>query len=536
MARLPQPGGDSGNWGSILNDYLAQSHKADGTIKDSAVTATSLAPSSVTNAAIASDAVSKSHFSQSLRSEIDLKLDKMTADGFYAPQSLVSDVASLESVTGAIDLVRAAAISKKDSVPVVVVCLGSSTIAGTGATTPEDRFTWQLAARLQAAYPLASGASSPGTRTLAAAVGTPPSAPGVQFDTNGINGGVTSANYLTTTTVAQIKALNPTLIIHSIGANDWRNGVAPETFRANLLGWIAALDTANSTPHVHLLLQQHPRMDWTTPAYPWSAYATVLREIANENPTKIAHIDTTAAFTVTGIPESDPLDLIGSDNIHLTDAGHHYFAETVARLASFTPAVVAAPPVVVVPATVTTSDAFTGADESIVGRSSDSTLGGTPAAWGLLTNTAPYMITSGVLRRGSTAATQFGGLPHSSPDGSVTVKITAFPVGGDMWLDFRRVSLATSDTYRVTITSAGFAALSKRTGGSTTTLGVNTQLALNDILTLDCVGSTIALKRNGETIGTITDSSLSAAGYAGISVGSAVTDFGIDDFIIRAAS
>lgn len=29
MARLPQPGSDSGRWGEILNEYLSQSHKSD---------------------------------------------------------------------------------------------------------------------------------------------------------------------------------------------------------------------------------------------------------------------------------------------------------------------------------------------------------------------------------------------------------------------------------------------------------------------------------------------------------------------------
>ena len=39
MARLPQPGGDSGNWGTILNDYLLASHNSDGSLKSSAVQA-----------------------------------------------------------------------------------------------------------------------------------------------------------------------------------------------------------------------------------------------------------------------------------------------------------------------------------------------------------------------------------------------------------------------------------------------------------------------------------------------------------------
>ena len=34
MARLPQPGADSGRWGEILNEYLLQSHTSDGSLKD----------------------------------------------------------------------------------------------------------------------------------------------------------------------------------------------------------------------------------------------------------------------------------------------------------------------------------------------------------------------------------------------------------------------------------------------------------------------------------------------------------------------
>lgn len=37
-ARLPIPGGDVGDWGSILNTYLEVSHNADGTLAPGAVT------------------------------------------------------------------------------------------------------------------------------------------------------------------------------------------------------------------------------------------------------------------------------------------------------------------------------------------------------------------------------------------------------------------------------------------------------------------------------------------------------------------
>ncbi len=45
MARLPQPGGDAGNWGDILNDYLSQIHQADGSLKDGSIPESALAPS-----------------------------------------------------------------------------------------------------------------------------------------------------------------------------------------------------------------------------------------------------------------------------------------------------------------------------------------------------------------------------------------------------------------------------------------------------------------------------------------------------------
>lgn len=37
MSRLPTPGQDNGNWGEILNDFLDQSHNADGSLKESAI-------------------------------------------------------------------------------------------------------------------------------------------------------------------------------------------------------------------------------------------------------------------------------------------------------------------------------------------------------------------------------------------------------------------------------------------------------------------------------------------------------------------
>lgn len=47
MSRLPTPGSDDGNWGDILNDYLEQAHKDDGTLKDDILTDAAIAPANI---------------------------------------------------------------------------------------------------------------------------------------------------------------------------------------------------------------------------------------------------------------------------------------------------------------------------------------------------------------------------------------------------------------------------------------------------------------------------------------------------------
>lgn len=48
MARLPQPGGDSGQWGNILNEFLSQAHTAQGDLKANVVSDVTLQNQSVT--------------------------------------------------------------------------------------------------------------------------------------------------------------------------------------------------------------------------------------------------------------------------------------------------------------------------------------------------------------------------------------------------------------------------------------------------------------------------------------------------------
>ena len=59
MARLPQPGGDSGNWGDILNDFLSQAHTSDGNLKPGTVDTSRLASSVQSSLAKADSAYQK---------------------------------------------------------------------------------------------------------------------------------------------------------------------------------------------------------------------------------------------------------------------------------------------------------------------------------------------------------------------------------------------------------------------------------------------------------------------------------------------
>lgn len=76
MARLPQPGGDSGTWGQILNDFLSQTHNADGTLKSGTVTTDQIASSTIINADISASAAIDQTKIANLTTDLASKPDK----------------------------------------------------------------------------------------------------------------------------------------------------------------------------------------------------------------------------------------------------------------------------------------------------------------------------------------------------------------------------------------------------------------------------------------------------------------------------
>lgn len=71
MARLPTPGGDPGNWGNVLNDYLSQAHASDGTLKSGSVGASQLQDNSVTAATIADSSITESQLDSNIQTKLN---------------------------------------------------------------------------------------------------------------------------------------------------------------------------------------------------------------------------------------------------------------------------------------------------------------------------------------------------------------------------------------------------------------------------------------------------------------------------------
>ncbi len=103
MARLPQPGADSGSWGNILNEYLLQSHDSGGVLKNDTVGPVQLKSDSVTAAAIATGVVSETHLSMDLRAKVNSAasdadaIDDSTTIHKFTTASDIEKLATVES-------------------------------------------------------------------------------------------------------------------------------------------------------------------------------------------------------------------------------------------------------------------------------------------------------------------------------------------------------------------------------------------------------------------------------------------------------
>lgn len=89
MARLPQPGSDQGQWGTILNDFLSQAHEPDGTLKSGVVTKDVLGPTPGADGQV-----------------LTLDSSKTTGIDWQTPSGGSAPVTSVAGKTGVVTLVK----------------------------------------------------------------------------------------------------------------------------------------------------------------------------------------------------------------------------------------------------------------------------------------------------------------------------------------------------------------------------------------------------------------------------------------------
>ena len=215
------------------------------------------------------------------------------------------------------------AVAKRATRPARAVFFGSSTTAGANATTADKRWVNRFVTALQAAYP--SGGAETAVMTFSEGTGAPPTAPGVQ-GFNGGGSGTNSTDYIQGA-VTYFGYLDPDLVVHMIGSNDSVPGAyyqTPAEYESNLRAVIASINPKRS----HLLLHTYRRASAGVTPTEWATYGAVLARIARDTP-NVAFVDLSGVYE----PQlaSDPLDLIDTDTIHMTDTGHELMAEALLR-------------------------------------------------------------------------------------------------------------------------------------------------------------------------------------------------------------
>lgn len=214
------------------------------------------------------------------------------------------------------------AVAKADALPCPLVFAGSSTTANNGVSAPLG-YVNQFVAAAQEKWP--NGGVESETQTSNSATFVPVTGPGVHGYNAG-EGGATALNYLTDSESEAIAALNPAMIMHMVGSNDFKQQRSLATYKQNILDRIAYLDARMAMPCLHVLVHPYQRMDVVSAGVPWGSYGEVLRQVAEEVPNAVM-VDISAEYEAVGVPGSDPLVILRPDQVHQHERGYRFMAD-----------------------------------------------------------------------------------------------------------------------------------------------------------------------------------------------------------------
>lgn len=137
MARLPVPGGDTGQWGDILNEYLATSHASDGSLKSGSVVA------AIPDNSITASKLQQAYLQASEKAQPD-GVATLGSDGVVPASQLPASTAPPDASTVTKGLIQLAGdlggTASSPTVPGLSTKANTSTLvsAGTGLTGGGD--------------------------------------------------------------------------------------------------------------------------------------------------------------------------------------------------------------------------------------------------------------------------------------------------------------------------------------------------------------------------------------------------------------
>lgn len=421
-----------------------------------------------------------------------------------------------------------------------LVFTGSSSTAGAWATTEARRYVNLLVSQIQSAYPAPGGVEAVTVAHTESVWGTISTTPGVH-GYNGGQGGTTSATYMNDTEAVAIMSVNPAMVMHMIGSNDYGESMAPAVYKTNVQGRVDKLFSLATKPLVQVLVHTYHRWD-IAGTVDGSLYGKALKEIATATD-NVIYIDLASLFATVDVPGSDPYGVIDADNVHPNDSGHRMIADLLARALRIPPAKI--PTALTDTATrVTarlTSDTFSGADAAdINGRAFDLLIGGTAKTWAAdITNQVAIGSTKLVRGAPGTLNNFTANVAETTMNIEISFTLTTVPTGDNLLVDIHRqlsTVAGTPNTYRMLVASGGALSIAKRIGGAQTVLATGPTAVIGDRLAFSYNKGTLEVRRNGTLAITTTNSEITATGFIGISGTAALTAFGMDDLAIEAVT
>lgn len=315
MARLPTPGSDSGSWGTILNDFLSTSIKADGLLKDASVTSNTIAPGAITKTTVGLSNVDDT-------ADTDKPISTATQTALNTKLTTASNLSDL--TTPATARTNLGLASAATMTPAQIAADSALTSAYAPITAKSlDRFG---RIGVFAGDSITTGTGATGASTSAYVAMVPKITGNALVSAQTVNSGVAG------NTSAQLLARMPTVLSASpefvhvqIGTNDAGSAVSLATFQANIIA-IKALCDAAGVPMTMGTVPPRSAATGSTVAAAIRSYNLWLRLWAPRAGVQLADVFTALVDPTTGYLAAS----LDSDGIHPNDAGHLAMATAIA--------------------------------------------------------------------------------------------------------------------------------------------------------------------------------------------------------------